>query len=157
MFLPLIWPSSITLWLARDLSLKKKKKELQEWHCFTPLLLPLPRLFLSAKTQRSRFTGSKVTGSDTRPLQRVCAAVPDWICVCAIMLAGFVGAVRAQHIVQQDAILPKTEEKMTQGGGSFLSTGVCSQAWGFASVQTGSWQWNDSDSACVNKQSGGPP
>lgn len=52
------------------------------------------------------------------------------------MLAGFVDAVRAQHIVQQAAILPKTGEEMTQGGGSFLSTGVCSQAWGFASVQT---------------------
>ncbi len=54
----------------------------------------------------------------------VCALLSEYVCV--IMLAGFVGAVRAQHIVQQAAILQNTGEEMTQGGGSFLSTGVCS-------------------------------
>lgn len=124
-----------TLTCKRPVS-KKKKKRTTGMMLFYPSPASLcPFCFC----QTQRFTGSKVTGSDTRPLQHVCAAAPDWICVCAIMLAGFVGAVRAQHIVQQAAILPKTEEEMTQGGGSFLSTGVCSLAWGFGSVQTVKW------------------
>ncbi len=131
MFLPLIWSSGITFWLARDLSVKNGKNYMND--SVLPLSnSPLPLLFLSAKAQRSRFTESKVTGHDTRPFLCVCVCVCVCVCallseyVCVIMLAGFVGAVRAQHIVQQAAILQNTGEEMTQGGGSFLSTGVCS-------------------------------
>lgn len=125
-----------TLTCKRPVSKKKKKRTtgMMLFHRSPASLCP----FCFCQTQR--FTGSKVTGSDTRPLQHVCAAAPDWICVCAIMLAGFVGAVRAQHIVQQAAILPKTRRgDDTRWGVSILSTGVCSRAWGFTSVHTVKW------------------
>lgn len=88
---------------------------------------------------------------EPRHLLYVCSAAPVWICtsVCVIVLGGFVGAVRAQHIVQFFA--KRRGRRWHKVGGLFSAQGSVSQAWGFMSVQTQSWQWDRNDSDPANK------
>ncbi len=160
MFLPLIWPSGITFWLARDLSFKKGKNYRNA--SVLPLSCsPLPLLFLSAKTLRSRFTGSKVTGPDTRPLQRVCVRCSSCLnmCVCN-------HACRICGCCQSPAYCATSRYFAKDRRGDDTRWGVFSQHRGLF-LGLGLHKCTNREltvkwvrlchAASVNKQSGGPP